>query len=256
MLQAQADALLLAIDIEHHNVNILANLEQFGGVPDAAPTHVGDVKQAIDAVQIDKRAEIRDVLDGALPDVTRGHLAEELLAALHSFLFDQFAPGEHDVLPLLVDFDDLEIVGVADVLRQVLRRYDVNLGSGQKGFNADIDEQPALDHALDFTGDGAPFIANGQDAFPILLELRLFLGKNDHSLLVFELLNQHIYLVAQFDPFEVFEFVGGNDPLALVTDIHKEFLGTNLDDSAFDDIASRKGQRARLLHGFFHCQHR
>src|SRR5207247_7504541 len=107
LLQAQADALLLAVNIEHHNVNILANLEQFGGVPDAAPTHVGDVKQAIDAVQIDKRAEIRDALDGALPDVTRVRLAGEFLTALHSFLFKQFAPGQSNVLPLLVEFTDV-----------------------------------------------------------------------------------------------------------------------------------------------------
>ena len=31
--------------------------------------------------------------------------------------FDQFAAGEDDVLALLVDLDDLEIVGVADELR-------------------------------------------------------------------------------------------------------------------------------------------
>ncbi len=34
-----------------------------------------------------------------------------------------------------------------------------------------------------------------------------------------------------------------------------DFLGTDFDDGAFDDITGRKGQRARLLHGLFHCQH-
>ncbi len=40
---------------------------------------------------------------------------EELLALLGAFLLDEFAAGQDDVLPLLVDLDDLEIVGVADV---------------------------------------------------------------------------------------------------------------------------------------------
>ena len=89
---------------------------------DAAPAHVGDVQQAVHTVEVDERAEIGDVLDGALADVARDHLGEQLWRALGAFLFDEFAAGQHDVLPLLVDFDDFELVGVADELRQVLGR--------------------------------------------------------------------------------------------------------------------------------------
>ena len=99
------------------------------GMADAAPAHVGDVEQAVDAVEVDERAEIGDVLDGALADVARGHFGEELLAAFGAFLLDEFAAGEDDVLALLVDLDDLEFVGVADELREVLGRDDVDLRS-------------------------------------------------------------------------------------------------------------------------------
>ena len=51
-------------------------------MPDAAPAHVGDVEQAVNAVEINERAEIGDVLDGALADVARHHLGEQLRAAL------------------------------------------------------------------------------------------------------------------------------------------------------------------------------
>ena len=96
------------------------------------------------------------------------HFGEQLRAALGAFLLDEFAAGEDDVLPLLVDLDDLEFVGVADVLREVLRRDDVDLRGGQEGLDADVDEQAAFDDGFDLAGDGAAFVADGEDAFPVL----------------------------------------------------------------------------------------
>ena len=40
--------------------------------------------------------------------------AQKLLALFGALLLDDFAAGEDDVLALVVDLDDLEIVGVAD----------------------------------------------------------------------------------------------------------------------------------------------
>ena len=79
--------------------------------------------------------------------------ASSLRALLVAFLLDQFAARQHDVLPLLVDFDDLEFVAVADELREVLRRDDVNLRRRQKRLDADVDDQAALDDGLDLAGD-------------------------------------------------------------------------------------------------------
>ena len=255
LLEAEADALLLAVDVEHDDVDVLADLEDFGGVADAAPAHVGDMQQAVNAVEVDERAEIGDVLDRALADVARGHFGEQFLAAFEAFLLDEFAAGQDDVLALLVDLDDLEIVGVADVLGQVLGRDDVDLRGGQEGLDADIDQQAAFDDGFDFAGDGAAFVADGQDALPVLLEFGFFLGEDDHALFVFEFLDEDVNLVADLDGFDVLEFAAGDDAFALVADVHQDFFGADFDDGAFDDIASRKGQRARLLHGLFHCEH-
>ena len=249
LLEAEADAFLLAVDVEHDHVDVLAHLEHFGGMADAAPAHVGDVQQAVDAVEVDERAEIGDVLDRALADVARGHLGEQLLAAFVAFLLDQFAAGQDDVLPLLVDLDDLEIVGVADVLGEVLGRDDVDLRRGQEGFDADVDEQAAFDDGFDLAGDGAAFVADGEDAFPVLLELGLFLGEDDHALLVFEFLDQDVDLVADLDGFDVVEFVAGDDAFALVADVHQDFLGADFDDGAFDDFASGKAALCRFASG-------
>ena len=222
---------------------------------DAAPAHVGDVEQAVDAVEVDEGAEVGDVLDRALADVARGHLGEEFLAAFEAFLLDEFAAGEHDVLAFLVDLNHLEIVGIADILGQVLGGDDINLGGGEEGLDPDVDQQAAFDDGLDLAGDGAAFVADGQDALPVLLEFGLFLGEDDHALAVFQFLDQDINFVADLDGFDVVEFDAGDDPLALVADIHEDFFGADFDDGAFDNIAGRKGQCARLPHGLFHCEH-
>ena len=207
---------------------------------EAAPAHVGDVQQAVHAVEVNERAEIGDVLDGALADVARRHFGEQLGAALGAFLLDEFAAGEDDVLALLVDFDDLEIVGVADELREVLRRDDVNLRGGQERLDADVDDEAAFDDGLDLAVDGAAFVADGEDLVPVLLELGLFLGEDDHAFLVFEFLDEDIDFVADLDGLDVVEFVGGDDAFAFVADVHEDFLGADFDDGAFDDFARRK----------------
>src|SRR5947209_7865830 len=106
LLEAETDALFFTIDVEHDDVDVLADFKDFRGMADATPTHVGNVEQTIDAVEIDESAEVGNVLDGAFANIARGHFAEELLTALSAFLLDEFAAGKDDVLTLLVDFYD------------------------------------------------------------------------------------------------------------------------------------------------------
>ncbi len=163
-----------------------------------------------------------------------------LRALLVALGFDQFAAGENDVLAFLVDFDDLEFVGVADELREVLRRDDVNLRRRQKRLDADVDDQAAFDDGLDLAVDDAAFVADGEDLVPVLFELGLFVGEDDHAFLVFEFFDEHIDFVADFDGLEVHKFVAGDDAFAFVADVDEDFLGTDFDDGAFDDFALRQ----------------
>jgi len=101
-------------------------------------------RQAVNAVQLDERAEISDVLDRALADVARHHLGEQFGAFFVALLLDQFAAREHDVLPLLIDFDDLEFVGVVDELREIPRRDDINLRRGQNASTPILTTRPPL----------------------------------------------------------------------------------------------------------------
>ena len=189
LLQAQAHPLLLAVNIQHHDINILADLKNFRRMPDSTPAHVGDVQQSVDAIEVDKRAEIGNVFDGPFADVARGHFTQEFLTAFGPLLLDQFAAGEHDVLSLLVDFNDFKLICVVQILGQVFGSRYIDLRGRQKGLHADVDQQSPFDHAFDFAGDGSSFVADAQDALPVLLEFSLFLGEYHHPLLVFQFLD-------------------------------------------------------------------
>jgi len=91
------------------------------------------------------------------------HLGEQLGPALVALLFDELAAGTDDVLALLVDFDDLAVVGVAHVGGEILGGTMSIWGGGQESFDADVDQQTAFDHGLDLAGNGAAFVADGED---------------------------------------------------------------------------------------------
>src|SRR5579862_490559 len=255
LLEAEADAFLFLVHVQHDHVNFLADLQNFRRMRNAAPTHVRDVQQAVDAVEVDERAEIGDVLDRALADVAGDHFGQQFGAFFGAFLLDELAARKHDVLPVLVDFNDLELVGVVDELREILGGDDVNLRRGQKRLDADVDDQAAFDDRFDLALDGAALVANREDAFPVPLEFGLLMREDDGAFLVFEFLYENINFVADLYGLDVLKFLRGYDAFAFVADVHQHFLGADFDDGAFDDIACGKRQRAGLLHGFFHCEH-
>ena len=82
LLEAEGDLLLLLVDVEDVDLDLLVDLDHLVRVVDAAPAHVGDVQQAVDAAEVDERAELGDVLDDALADLARLDLGEELLLLL------------------------------------------------------------------------------------------------------------------------------------------------------------------------------
>ena len=65
-LEGEGD--LLTLDLLDEGLDLIANLEDLLGALDAAPGHLGDVKQTVSSAQIDESAEIGKVLDLALDD--------------------------------------------------------------------------------------------------------------------------------------------------------------------------------------------
>ncbi len=217
--------------------SFLADLEQFARVTEAAPGHVGDVKQAVHAVEVDERAEVGEVLDGALDDVADVDRLQEFLALLGAFLLDEFAAAEDDVFAVVVDFDDLEIVGVADELLEILRGNDVDLRAGQECLDADVDGEAAFDDGADLAFDETVALEDFHDLVPVLSVGGFFLREHDHSLVIFEPLEEHFDFVANLQILHVVKFGERNDAFGFVADVHEHFARTDFQDAAFNDAA-------------------
>ena len=114
LLETKGDTLFLLVDIQHHHVELLADAHHFTRMIDAAPAHVCDVQQAVEAVEVDEGTEVGNVLYLALDHGAWGEVVQHLGAFGGALLLDQFAAGEHDVLSLGIQLHDLELHFLAD----------------------------------------------------------------------------------------------------------------------------------------------
>ncbi len=71
------------------------------------PAELGDVDEPVDTAEVDERAEVDDRGDDALAHLALGQVAEERGAALALRLLEQGAAGQHDVVAVLVELEDL-----------------------------------------------------------------------------------------------------------------------------------------------------
>jgi hypothetical protein len=229
LLEAEGDAFFFAVHFEDLHFELLTDADHLGRMVEAAPGHVGDVEEAVHAVEVHEHTEVGDVLDHADDLVARGDAVEELLALFGALGLDDFAAGEDDVFALVVDLDDLEFVNLADVFVEVLRRDDVDLAAGEEGFDADVDHEAAFDDALDLAFDETAFLEDLGDLFPVLLVGGFLFGEDDHAFVIFEAFEEDFDFVADLDVF-VFEFVGGDGAFGLVADVDEDDLGFDFED--------------------------
>ena len=152
LLEAQGYPFLLAVDLDDHDLDLLTLLQHFARVGDAAPAHVGDVEKAVHALQIDEGTEIGDVLDHALAELAGLDRVEQGAPLVGALLLDQLPTGKDDILALEVDLEDLEVVGLAHVLVQVLGGLDVDVRRRHEGIDPDGDDESALHLGLDPAG--------------------------------------------------------------------------------------------------------
>src|SRR2546428_629255 len=239
LLQTEADALGGRIELEHDHAQLVADVEHLARVPDAAPAHVGDVQEAVDAAQVDEGAVVGQVLHDAGEDGALLQLLEGVLLQRLPLLLQQDAPAEHDVAALLVELDHLELELLADQLAATADRPQVHLRPGVERLHPHADREPAL-HAPD---DGplaeVVSLARGGDLVPDAHLVGLLLGEDDHARVVLARLEQHLHRIAHLhvglaadEP----ELLDGNLALALVPDVHHCVVLGELDHAAADDL--------------------
>ncbi len=200
------------------------------------------MKQAVDAAEIDEGAVLGDVLDGALDGHALLEGFERLGLHLVALLLEEHAPRQDDVAALLVELDDLELVGLPDELVQVADGPKIDLRPGEERLHAaaDGDRKAAL-HAL---GDGPldelVALARARDLIPDLHLVRFFLGQGDQAVVVLAALDEDVDLVAGLHvdlAARAGELVARDYTLALAPDVDDDRVASDLHDDASDDFS-------------------
>src|SRR5580765_1619849 len=112
---------------------------------DAAPRHIGHMKQSVDAADIDEGSVFRQVFDRAVNDVTDLDLAERL-GLLHVYdRIGQNLARKNDVIAPTAEFYYLGLDIRADVCIKAADRARIDLRAGQESLDAvEIDAKSAF----------------------------------------------------------------------------------------------------------------
>jgi hypothetical protein len=204
--------------------------------------------------EVDERAVLGEVLDDAVED--HAFLQGLERAGLHrvALLLQEHAARQDDVAALLVELDDLELVGLTNQLVEVADGAQIHLRARKERLHpaADGDREAAL-HAL---GDGAlddlVALAGARDLVPHLHLVGLLLGQGDEAVVGLSALDVDVDAVAGLHG----EVAGGveelalrDDAFALAADVDHNRVAVHLDDYAADDLSFTASVDAARLGG-------
>ena len=107
--------------------------------------------------EIHKRTKVGDVLDDTLANLIDFDLFQELALLFFALIFKQL-PSRHDnIHARLVDLDNDALELLTDVLGNVSRTANTDLGSRKENRDTDIEEKATLDLAGNLTLDDVRF---------------------------------------------------------------------------------------------------
>ena len=241
LLHAERDAVGLVVDLDDAHLDLLADGEHLGGVVDAPPGDVGDMQQAIDAAEIDERAVVGDVLDGAVDDLAFGEVGDDLMALLGAALFEHGAARDDDIAAAAVHFENLERLRDVHQRSDVANRADVDLGARQEGHGAvEIDGESALDLVEDHAVDLLALLEGLFELDPALFAPRLVARDHGFAERVLDALEIDFDGVANLGrrvAAVVGEFLQRDPAFGLQTDVDQRHVLFDGDDAALDDRA-------------------
>ena len=174
LLHAERDAVGFLVDADDLHLDRLADVEDLGRMVDAAPGHVGDVQQAVDAAEVDERTVVGDVLDDALDHLALFEVLDDLGALLGAALLEHGAARHDDVAAAAIHLEDLERLRIVHQRGDVADRPDVDLAARQEGHGAvEIDGEAALDLVEDDAFDALALVEFLFEPDPALFAARL-----------------------------------------------------------------------------------
>ena len=254
LFQAEAYAFSLRVEVEDHDVDLLADRHRLRGMLDAPPRHVRDVQQTVDAADVDKGSEIGDILDFAREDLAHFDGRQQMTLLVSPLFFEHPPAADHHVAAPLAELDDLDLHGLADVPVEITRGAPRQLARRHERVHADVDLQAPFDAPHDAALDCAVFFIHLLNVGPVLDAICFGFRENRHPVLVFGLFNKHIELIAHLDCRRVRKLCNAHDAFTLVPNVNEHPVWTDFhnraaDHFAFGEILHRLSiQRLHLLH--------
>src|SRR5215208_282879 len=212
--------------------------------------------QAVDALEVDESTEVDDVGDLALDDHPGLQAPQDLLAHLLALLLEHRTPRQHDVVAAAVQLDHLALERLALELVEVVDAPDVDQGGGQKAANAEVQDEPTLDHLDHGSFDRLAGFGGGLDLAPRLLESRSLLRQEEATFLVLLGQNEGVDLLPKRDLVRGIdgapdrELVRGDDALGLVADVDEDLVLVDSNNLAAHDVALVEGLDRRVVVGY------
>lgn len=256
LLEAEGDTFAVAVDFCDHDVEFFADSENFTWMGDAAPGHIGDMEETVKAIEIDKGTVVGDVLNSTANDVTWLDIIDELTTFLMTLLFDEFAARDDDVVALEVDFKNLKVVSLTNVLVEILRRLDIDLRSREEGVDADTDDETTFDFAFNAAWYDGTFGAFFKDVFPVFLLFSLIVGEDWIAVFVFDFFKEDFDFASDSEVAWIDEFRGWYRAFGFAADVDDYFVLANFGDDRFNDGADfQVFETARCEQGFHFRMH-
>ena len=194
LLETKRNSLAVAVDLEHLDLNRLADLEHLVGVVDVRPRNLRDVDQAVDPVEVNERAEVDDVRNLAFDDEPWLELIEDLLALTLACLFEHGTARKDDVVALTVDLNHLADDLRVQELVELGNAADVNQRCGQEATDAEVDDQATLYDLNDRSFDRLAGFGGGLYAAPGLFKAGALLRDDQTAFLILLREHQHVDL--------------------------------------------------------------
>src|SRR5690606_286401 len=169
LLQAERDPTALLVDVEDHDLDLVADLHDLVRIDVLVrPIHLGDVHETLDALlDLDEAAVVSDVRDLAEQPRVRRIAAGEVRPRIRAELLQ----AERDAVALPVELEhlDLELLTDADDLGRMLDALPGHVGDVQQPIDAaQVDERAVIGQVLDDAAQHRAFLQ--------VLEQRLALG--------------------------------------------------------------------------------
>src|ERR1035437_3483772 len=222
LLEPERNAFLAGIDLEDARLHLVADLEDVGGLVDAAPGDVGHMQQGIDAADIDEGAVIGQAAHRALHGLAFLDLGVALVLVGALFLFEDGAAVHHHIFIGDIELDDAAADFLADELFHFGGISSAATRRRHEGANTHIDADATFDHGGDHAGDGGLVGEHLLQRGPVLRPLHLEAGKLVVALLV-AALDGDRHLVAQLGRVAGgLELGEGNGAFGLVADIEED----------------------------------